>query len=145
VPATRGGLRQGFIDGLGVVGQSRQKHPFCGEIHRPQFHMSLKEEAVCIERHLEHLGQTFILARGNDSRAQHEKIGFYAEVVVKDRFMDNDPKAVSPLLDTGFLFFVVTDEEDTCLPCLFVVVLFEAIRSNVPVEDIDVRIRIEGF
>ncbi len=57
---------------------------------------------------------------------------------MKNGFMDHDLKAFFPLFDARFLLRVVSNKEDPCLSCLLVVILFETVGPDVPVEDIDI-------
>jgi hypothetical protein len=83
--------------------------------------------------------------RGGHTRAEDQKIGLNKEIIMKDGFVDDHLETLFAPSDFGFFLGIITDEEDPCLPCHLIIILFEAISADVPVEDIDIDLRVDGL
>src|SRR4030042_1341735 len=54
---------------------------------------------------------------------------------MEDGFVHHDTQTISSCFQSGFSLRVITDEEDSSLSCLFIIIFFESIGSNITMKD----------
>ena len=107
--------------------------------------MGLEEEPVAAQRHLQEFRQLLIPRIGMDARTQDEEVGIDDELFLQDGVEEGNLDQTIPALDGlndefGFLILIVPDESHSLLACLSVHYLHHPVRSDVAVENMDIRI-----
>ncbi len=142
-PPGRGlSLGNAFVNGFWVMGQAAEINAVCSEIHRPQLHVGLQQEAFIIQGDLENLGQALDRI-GNNGRGQRDQVRGQADEPAQDMIHNPDGQLSSVHLDLRFVFRVKADEGNALVPGLPIEVLPNPEGPHVPVKDEDIHLRID--
>jgi len=79
----RVGLADRLVDALRVVGAAAQEDALAGEVDGAQLDVRFEEEAVALERHLEHLRQLGGAVVGDRRSGQHEQVERHLEAALQ--------------------------------------------------------------
>ncbi len=138
------GLGNALFQGLGVMPHATEEHPFVGKFHRPQFLVCLHQPAVGIRGDLKGLGQPGIFP-GRDGGGQTEQIRIHAHLTTEDRIAESHRNLFVAIGDDRRVIRVVAKKQNAPLTRLLVQVFSFAVGTDVPVENIDVRIGVALF
>ena len=131
------GLGHRLLQRFRIVAEPRQEDPLGGEIHRPELHVGLQEEAVGIQGALEEPGQGAGLLPGHHAVGQDQEPGPEDQGPPKDVILHLQPDPLAFELHLGRVFRLEVDEYDAGLPGLQIEGLVGSVGAYVAVEHED--------
>ena len=114
---------------------------FGGGLHRPDLGVGLGEEALGVQGHLVEFGQRRVVV-GNDGGGQGEQVHHEAHRPLQDLILHRDFEAAVGFLHHGRLGETETDEDHPHFPGPLVEQFPFAVGPHIPVEDIDLHLRV---